>query len=54
MLVRVRFTPSVEPGQNGRVHSDLKTGLRRYLCEVRDNYVVPAKARLAASFRSSL
>ncbi len=52
-LVSVRFAPPAQPGQNGRVHSGLKTGLRRYLCEARDNYVIPAKSRLAAFSRSS-
>ncbi len=51
-LVSVRFVPSEHPAQNGRIHSGLKTSLRRYLCEARDNYVVPAKSRLAAFSRS--
>jgi hypothetical protein len=52
-LVSVRGIPPEQPGRNGRIHSGLKTGLRRYLSEMRDNYVVPAKSRLAAFSRSS-
>jgi hypothetical protein len=31
----------------------VKTGLRRYLSEARDNYIVPGKIRLAGALRSA-
>jgi hypothetical protein len=51
-LVKVRSTTPEHTGRNGRVHSGLKIALRRYLSEVRDNYVAPAKARFAGASRT--
>ena len=53
VLICVRWMPLEHVGRNGLSHSGFKTGLRRYLSEFRDNYVVPAKARIAAVSRSS-
>ncbi len=52
-LVTLRFKAAedVAHGRQNFVHS-AKTMLRRYLSEVRDNYLVPAKARMAAFSRS--
>ena len=44
--VRIRHASPQGSEQNGRAHSGFKTALRRFLCEMRDNYVVPAKDRL--------
>jgi hypothetical protein len=52
-LIRVRWIPLGQFGRNGHSHSGFKTGLRRYLSEFRDNYVVPAKSRVAAVSRFS-
>ena len=49
-VVEIRFE---EFFGNGRYPDTLsyraKTMLRRYLCELRDNYVMPARCRLAGS-----
>src|SRR5262249_44205871 len=52
-LMTLRFKAAEESayGHQNFVHST-KTMLRRYLSEARDNYVAPAKARLAAFSRS--
>ncbi len=48
-LVRITYT---EPAANGAhaepISYQTKAMLRRYLCEVRDNYITPAKLKLAA------
>jgi hypothetical protein len=52
-LVTLRFKAAEDVAHRHQnfVHSS-KTMLRRYLSEVRDNYLVPAKARMAAFSRS--
>jgi hypothetical protein len=52
-LLKVRFKPvnDVVHWRHDLAHS-LKIVARRYLSEVRDNYVMPAKARMAAFSRS--
>jgi hypothetical protein len=52
-LVRLHFKVGENPGRERQnvVHS-AKTLLRRYLSEARDNYLMPAKSRIAASSRS--
>ncbi len=46
--VSIRFHGLAENGSNGdNLPYRLKAMLRRYLCELRDNYVTPAKSRLA-------
>ena len=47
-LLSVRHARINGADRKRRIHSALKTGLRRYLSEFRDNYAVPAKARFAA------
>jgi hypothetical protein len=46
-----------DPGRNGKTKEKLsyhvKTMMRRYLSEARDNYVVPGKSRLTRMFKSS-
>jgi hypothetical protein len=51
LTVRFKIAEDVVRGHQNFVHST-KTMLRRYLSEVRDNYVAPAKARLVAFSRS--
>ena len=52
-LLKIDFKPvnGVMHWRHDLIHS-LKTVARRYLSEVRDNYVMPAKARMAAFSRS--
>ena len=47
-LIRVCRVQQKQSDRNGQDHPGFKIGLRRYLSEFRDNYVVPAKSRLAA------
>ncbi len=53
MLLRLVFKPAkdVVHGRHNFAHS-AKTVLRRYLSEARDNYLMPAKARMTAFSRS--
>jgi hypothetical protein len=53
-LISVRHVEAVPPPRYGRAASAVKIGLRRYLSEFRDNYVVTAKARFADCVSSSL
>jgi hypothetical protein len=47
-VIKIRFRDLAVEGCNGdNLPYRLKTTLRRYLCEVRDNYVTPARFRLA-------
>jgi hypothetical protein len=47
-IVSIRFHELAGDGCNGdNLPYRFKTMLRRYLCELRDNYVTPAKSRLA-------
>ena len=49
-MVRVKFHDLADNGYRGdNLLYRLKAMLRRYLCEMRDNYVVPAKARFAGA-----
>jgi hypothetical protein len=49
-MVRVKFHDLADNGYMGdNLLYRLKAMLRRYLCEMRDNYVVPAKARFAGA-----
>jgi hypothetical protein len=51
-VIKIRFHELARQGCNGDNASyRLKTTLRRYLCEVRDNYVTPARLRLSRSRR---
>jgi hypothetical protein len=51
-MVSIRFHELAGNGSNGdTLPYRLKTMLRRYLCEVRDNYVTPARLRLSGSRR---
>jgi len=51
-MVGIRFHELAGNGCNGdTLPYRLKTMLRRYLCEVRDNYVTPARLRLSGSRR---
>jgi hypothetical protein len=46
-MVGIRFHELAENGSNGdNLLYKLKAMLRRYLCEVRDNYIMPTKSRL--------
>ena len=49
-MIRVKFHDLADNAYMGdnRLYR-LKAMLRRYLCEVRDNYVVPTKARFAGA-----
>jgi hypothetical protein len=47
-MIAIRFHELAENGSNGdNLLYRLKAMLRRYLCEVRDNYIMPTKSRLA-------
>jgi hypothetical protein len=49
-LVKIRFHDLAEKGYYGdNLPYRLKTMLRRYLCEVRDNYIVPMRSRFAGA-----
>jgi hypothetical protein len=49
-LIKIRFHDLAEKGCNGdNLPYRLKTMLRRYLCEVRDNYIVPMRSRFAGA-----
>src|SRR5207248_11425227 len=51
-LVAIKYQPLAVDGRNGdNLPYRLKTMLRRYLCEVRDNYVTTARLRLSGSRR---
>jgi len=51
-MVSIRFHELAGNGCNGdTLPYRLKTMLRRYLCEVRDNYVTTARLRLSGSRR---
>ena len=52
-VIKIRFHDLAEKGYKGdNLLYRLKAMLRRYLCEVRDNYLVPAKARMVSFCRS--
>jgi hypothetical protein len=52
-VIRVEFYDLAESGYNGdNLFYRLKAMLRRYLCEVRDNYITTARLRLAGFFPS--
>jgi hypothetical protein len=47
-VIKIQFHELSEKGRNGdNLLYRLKTMLRRYLCEIRDNYVVPMRCRFA-------
>src|SRR4029077_16613794 len=47
-IVDIRFHALAANGSNGdNLLYTLKAMLRRYLCEIRDNYIMPTKSRLA-------
>ena len=49
-VIKIKFHDLTGKGHNGdSVPYKLKTMLRRYLCEMRDNYVVPLRYRFAGS-----
>jgi len=49
-VIKIRFHELAREGRNGDNASyRLKTMLRRYLCEVRDNYITPMRSRFASS-----
>jgi hypothetical protein len=49
-LIKIRFHDLAGKGCNGdNLPYRLKTMLRRYLCEVRDNYIAPMRCRFAGS-----
>jgi hypothetical protein len=49
-VIKIKFHKLSEKGNNGdSLPYRLKTMLRRYLCEVRDNYVAPLRCRFAGS-----
>ncbi len=49
-VIKIKFHELSEKGHNGdNLPYRLKTMLRRYLCEVRDNYVAPLRCRFAGS-----
>jgi hypothetical protein len=49
-VIKIKFHEPSEKGHNGdSLPYRLKTMLRRYLCEVRDNYVAPLRCRFAGS-----
>ena len=49
-VIKIKFHDLPEKGRNGdNLPYRLKTMLRRYLCEVRDNYVVPMRCKFAGS-----
>jgi len=51
-VIKIRFHDLAGDGCNGdNLPYRLKAMLRRYLCEVRDNYVTPARLRLSGSRR---
>lgn len=53
-VIKIKFHELSEKGHNGdNLPYRLKTMLRRYLCEVRDNYVAPLRCRFAARVRPS-
>lgn len=52
-LIRVCRVQQKQSARNGQDHPGFKVRLRRYLSEFRDNYVVPARSRLAALTGSS-
>jgi hypothetical protein len=48
-MVGIRFHELAGNGSNGdNLPYRFKAMLRRYLCEIRDNYITPARVRLAA------
>jgi hypothetical protein len=54
-MVGIRFHELAENGSNGdNLSYTLKAMLRRYLCEVRDNYIMTARLRLAGFFQAAL
>jgi hypothetical protein len=54
-LIKMRFHNLPEKGFDGdNLPSRFKTMVRRYLCEVRDNYITTARLRLAGFFPSCL
>jgi hypothetical protein len=49
-VIKIKFRDFVKKGGNGdNLPYRFKTTLRRYLCEIRDNYVAPARFWLAGS-----
>ena len=49
-VIKIKFHNLAGEGHNGdNLPYSLKTMLRRYLCEVRDNYIVPLRCRFAGS-----
>ena len=53
-LVRVQFDVRTRViHRSAPLRQRVKTGLRRYLSEARDNYIVPGKIRLAGALRSA-
>lgn len=49
-VIKIKFYNLAGKGHNGdNLPYRLKTTLRRYLCEVRDNYVAPLRSRFAGS-----
>ncbi|MEP7072336.1 MAG: hypothetical protein ABI839_08105, partial [Verrucomicrobiota bacterium] len=54
-LVRVLFTPREENVRwRGNLRYEARTMLRRYLCELRDNYIVTNKVRMPKRLRKML
>jgi hypothetical protein len=49
-VIKIQFRELSEKGRNGdNLLYRSKTMLRRYLCEMRDNYVAPMRCRFAGS-----